>query len=410
MRATSLLRIILRLHHTRVLGIAFNDDGIVIDIAPTWRVPRCGECHRPAHACHDRRERTWRHLDLAGMQTTLRYTQRRVTCAHCGVRVEQVPWADPASGFTKPFENQVGFLAQRCDRTTVTRLMRIAWRTVGRIIERVVARDEAQSPDRLDGLRLIGVDELSYRKHHKYITIVTDQITGRVVWSAEGKNAETLGRFFAQLGPERCAMLEGVTLDLSGAFIKAVKKSAPQAKLIFDRFHIQKLVHEALDEVRRELARTADAEEKKTLKGTRYALHKRDWNLSPLERGKLEDLEAFNKPLYRAYLLKEMLVAALDRRQPNVARDKIIQWLASARDSGLAPFQKAARTIGKHIDGVIEYIRTGLSNGRIEGLNGKARTLTRRAYGFHSAASLISLLFLCCGGIHLDPSHVYPYI
>jgi transposase len=286
--------------------------------------------------------------------------------------------------------------------------MRIGWRTVGRIIDRVVAREEARGPDPLDGLRFIGVDELSYRKHHKYITIVTDQVSGRVIWAAEGKNAETLDGFFAQLGPERCAALEGVTLDLSAAFIKAVREGAPQAKLIFDRFHVQKLVHEALDEVRRELARTADKEEKKALKGTRYALHKRDWNLTPLDRGKLADVEAFNKPLYRGYILKEMLVAALDRRQPNVARAKIIQWLDSARDSGLAPFRKAARTIGKHIDGITEYIRTGLSNGRSEGLNGKARTLTRRAYGFHSSASLISLLFLCCGGIHLNPSHVYP--
>lgn len=410
MRSTTLLRNILALQHTRILAVSFDDDGLVIDVAPSWRVARCCECRRPVHASYDRDERTWRHLDLGGMQARLRYVQKRVSCPACGVRVEQVPWADPASGFTKPFENQVGFLAQKCDRTTVARLMRIGWRTVGRIIGRVVARAEAQGPDPLDGLRFIGVDELSYRKHHKYVTIVTDQVSGRVIWAAEGKNADTLGKFFAQLGHERCAALEGVTLDLSAAFIKAVREAAPQAKLIFDRFHVQKLVHEALDEVRRDLARTADATEKKSIKGTRYALHKRDWNLTPLERGKLEDLEAFNKPLYRAYLLKEMIVAALDGRQPNVARDKITQWLASARDSGLAPFQKAARTIGKHIDGVIEYVRTGLSNGRIEGLNGKARTLTRRAYGFHSAASLISLLFLCCGGIHLDPSHVYPFI
>lgn len=159
--------------------------------APLWRVPSAGPRVSRSARPDAGAPRPGRHADDA---------QVHAEAGDLRSLWGKVPWADPASGFTKPFENQVGFLAQRCDRTTVTRLMRVASRTVGRIIERVVARDEAQNPDRLDGLRLIGADELSHRKHHKYITIVTDQVTGRVVWSAEGKNSETLGRFFCAAG------------------------------------------------------------------------------------------------------------------------------------------------------------------------------------------------------------------
>src|ERR1700728_5218052 len=126
---------------------------------------------------------------------------------------------------------------------------------------------------------------------------------------------------------------------------------------------------------------------------------------SPVEQGKLSDVQRTNRPLYRAYLLKETLATILDGAQVNVARDKLLDWIAWANRSQLPPFRKVAGTIKKHIEGIVPYVATGLSSGRSEGLNGKIRTITRRSFGFHSATSLIALITLCCGGINLLPVH-----
>ena len=327
-------------------------------------------------------------------------------CPHCGVTTEWVPWAEGDTGFTRPFEDMAAYLAQRTDKTTVTRLMRVAWATVGRIIERVVGR--LGPADRLTGLRNIGIDELSYRRHHEYVTIVTDHDTGRVVWASPGKDMATVARFFEELGPERTAELQTVKMDMSGAYKTAVAKAAPHVRIVFDRFHVQRLAHDALDKVRRQQWRAADPDDKTAIKGTRFALQKNPWNLTQDEHEKLTNVQRSNKPLYRAYLLKETLCDILDRRQVHVARAKLGEWMAWATRSRLGPFRRLARTIKEHTEGILAYVATGLSNGRSEGLNGKVRTITRRAYGFHGAYSLIALIFLCCSGIVVTLPHRPP--
>jgi len=403
-RITTVLARILALKQTRIRGVQQEPEGLVLDVTPSTRVPICSGCFKRVRAVHDSYEgRRWRHLDVAGMRLWLRYEIRRVRCGRCGVTVELVPWAEPQSWFTFDFEQHVAYLAQRADKTTISDTMRIAWATVGSIIERVVAR--LRPSDELDGLRLIGVDELSYRRHHEYVTVVVDHERGAVVWAHQGKDADTLRAFFQELGPERCAMLEAVTLDLSAAYIKAVTEASPKARLIFDRFHVQRLAHDALDTVRRQQWRAADTDDKRAIKGTRFALQKNPWNLSDIEYVKLALVQRTNRPLYRAYLLKETLAKILDGGQVNIARDKLLEWIAWATRSRLPPFRRVARTIKQHIEGIVAYVATGLSSGRSEGLNGKIRTITRRSFGFHSASSLIALIKLCCGGLSLAPAH-----
>lgn len=155
--------------------------------------------------------------------------------------------------------------------------------------------------------------------------------------------------------------------------------------------------------------REAAPEDKQAFKRTRWALQKSPWNLRDFERQKLSMLQLANKRIYRAYLLKEALLAVLDRRQVNVARAKLAEWVSWARHSKLEPFIKLARTIKKHREGILAYVQMRLTNAVVEGLNGKARTITRRSFGFHSAGSLIAMLFLCCGGIEAHPSHIFPF-
>lgn len=408
MRATTLLNKVLRFKSTRVVAVSFTEDGLLCDVEPTTSIARCGGCGCKVTKLYDRRApRLWRHLDVGGMKTELRYGLRRVDCRRCGVTSEWVPWASPGSWFTEAFEQTTAFLAQAAAKTVVCAMMRVAWPTVGAIIERVVAR--LGGGDRLDGLTHIGIDELSYRRHHEYITVVVDHVRGCIVWAAPGKNADTVRAFFAELGQERCALLKAVTIDMSQAYITAVREAVPHAQLVFDRFHVQRLVHDALDEVRRaEVREIVDVDERRALKHSRFALQKNPWNLNAVESGKLVEVQRVNRRLYRAYLLKETLAAILDGRQHNVARARLLDWIHWARRSQLAPFKKAAATIRHHIDGIVAYVATGLSNGPTEGLNGKARTITKRSFGFHSATGLIAMLFLCCAGLVLRPAHVTP--
>lgn len=404
MRATTLLRRVLGLKHTRVLGVKWGPLGIEGEVAPTTRVPVCSGCMCRCRRVYDRRRRQWRHLDAGGYEVTISYVLRRVDCPRCGVRAELVPWAEPGSRFTRDFEDQVAYLAQMTDRTTVSRSMRITWVTVGEIAQRVVAR--LQPGDRLDNLEHIGIDELSYRRHHEYITTVLDHAATKVVWAGEGKSAATVERFFDELGPTRTANLKTVTMDMAGAYIEVVSARAPHARIVHDRFHVQRMAQDAVDKVRREQVAMLGgpaSPDGRVLKKSRFALLKSPWNLNTEERAKLAEVQRDNRPLYRAYLLKETLADILDGKQVNVARRKLLDWISWAKRSRLRPFRKLAATVRRHLEGILAFIATGLTNAPLEAMNGKVRTITRRAFGFHSARSLIAFIFLCCTGLALSP-------
>ena len=408
MRVTALFRRLLGFEHTRVLGVEVVDDGIVVAVAPRWGRCRCSGCGRQGKA-YDRRERTWRHLDLGGMKCELRYAPRRVACERCGVKVEAVPWAEADSGFTRPFEDMVALMAQKTDRTTVAGLLRIAWASVGRIIERVTRRVGGDPVARLRGLRRIGVDELSYEKNHKYVTVVTDHDRGCAVWVAEGKDAAALDGFFAALGPAGAAALEVASIDMSGAFKRALRERVPHVQIVFDRFHVQALVHDALDEVRRGMAaEQSEPAAKRALKGTRYTLHRSPWRLDAVARRQLDALEHDNQPLYRAYLMKEALAAVFDTASAETIHDDLMNWLSWVEAEGEPPLVRAAETIAEHFDGVIAYIHVGLTNAITEGFNRKARVVTSRSYGLKRLASFASMLLLCCSGLTLPWPHVLP--
>lgn len=415
MRATSLLRNLVGITDTRVAGYEAGADGeFLVFVRPTWRLPRCSGCGavRRAGAITISERRRWRHLDLAGVKLFLCYDLRRVRCPACGSVVERVPWAsDPTARFTDDFDDEVAWLAQRgLDKSAIEERLEIAWRSVGRAIDRVMRR--RGKADRLADLRHVGVDEVSYRKGHHYLTLVADQIAGTVVWGREGKDAATLAAFFDELGEERRQQIESVSIDMSPAFEKAVRDAVPDADVVFDRFHVQALASKAVDDTRRELwQELRGTDEARVIKGTRWALLKDPLDLTDAERAKLADLQRNNRRLYRAYLLKEELGDILDRRQPNVVEALLRQWIAWGLRSRLPPFVKTAKTIRDHLDGILAYIRSRLSNGLLEGQNNKVRLITRRAYGFHSAEAVLAMVMLCCTGLVLLPVRkLFPFV
>ena len=405
MRVATLFKRLLRLGRERVVSVALVEGGeeaVLVELArPARRRMRCPYCGFQTRATYDRSVRTWRHLDVLRTRCLVRCEVRRIDCPGCGVVSEQVPWARPGSRFTRAFEDGCVWLSRDAPKSVVAQLMRVDWATVGRMIERVV--DEAlERRDPLEGLRLLGVDEVSYRKGHRYLTVVVDHERGVVVWCARGRSADTLRQFFVALGPERSLLLEAVSCDMSGSWPTVIAEHAQNARVCVDPFHVVALSGEALDTLRRQewqRLRRKDPERAVWLKGTRWALRRRPEELRPTEQASLALLEQENLDVYRGYLLHDQLRAVYAVRDPAQADRLLADWTAMAAGCGLAPFVKLAATIDQHREGILAAIRLGLSNGRVEAMNSTVRLLSHRSRGFRSLASLLAMIQLVCGGI-----------
>jgi transposase len=390
---------LLGLERAVIEDVWIGDEGeVVVAARPNWRErDRCGICRRrsPGFDLGEGRRR-WRALDLGTTFAFVEAGAPRVTCRRHGVVVCAVPWARHQSRFTRAFEDQVAWLAVNTSKSAVAQLMRIAWRTVGGICERVCAEASGEV-DLLAGLRRIGIDEISHRKGHRYLTVVVDHDTGRLVWAAAGRDRRTVEAFLDALGEERCKQIELVSADMAAWVAGPISERCPNAELCLDPFHVVQLATNALDEIRREVwnearqaGQTAVA---KDLKGARFALWKNPEHLTARQQAKLADIQTTNHRLYRAYLLKEQL-RQIYRLPAEAAIALLDGWLKWARRCRLEPFVKLARTITDQQAGIVAAIEHGLSNARVEAINTQIRLITRRAFGFHSPDALIALAML----------------
>ena len=415
MRVTTVFKRLLRLDDVNVTDVEWFARLIVVTVVLRRRRLICPHCSFKTSARYDRRDRPsrWRHLDLGVWRVEICCTLRRLRCPTHGVVVEQVPFARPGAHLTRDFDDLLAWLATRMDKTAIARLCRVSWRTVGRACERVVAAE--LDPKRLDGLFRIGVDEISWRKHHKYLTLVVDHDRGCVVWGSEGKDARTLDKFFDELGPQRGEQIEAVSMDLGPAFLKSVQAPghAPQALVCADVFHLVKLVGDALDEVRRglwqQLRLLPDDRYAKAFKGSRWALLKNPDDLTDTQTAQLTKIRRSRSKVWRAYEMKEQFRAIFaGNLEPADAIASLDRWTTRALRSRLEPFTKAARTMRDRRGIIINAIEQGISNGRVEGLNTKVRLIIRRGYGFHSATAALALVMLACGPITLTLPHEQP--
>jgi transposase len=414
-RATTLLNRLLDLPGVGAAGVSFPADRpgeLVVEVMLRRRRLQCPHCGFLTRFRHDTRPvwSTWRHLDFGGFRVEVRAGLRRLRCPEHGVVVEAVPFARHRSGFTRDFEDVAAFLATKTDKTTITRFLRIDWDTVGRICDRVVG--DGLDADRLDGLVHIGVDEISWKKHHNYLTLVTNHTSGKVVWGKAGKDTATLDAFFDELGTDRSSQIEAVSMDMGSAFNKSVRADghAPQATICIDPFHAVKLVGEALDVERRkawnELRSSGNPDAARKFKGARWALLKKPSNLNDDQAATLRKLKRRGGDVWRAYTLKEAFRAIFaGDLTPDAVAELIDRWISRASRSRLPAFVKAAKTIRKFRDGLLAAIRLNINNGRAEGLNNVVRLIFRRARGFHSPEAALALVMLTCGPITLHLPH-----
>jgi transposase len=359
---------------------------------------------------------------MGGCRLHLEAEIRRLDCHSCQrIRTEAVAWARPGARHSRDLQDLVTYMAQRMDKTTITKLLRISWEAVAKTVIDVVA--DHLDDSRLDSLFRIGVDEVSYRKGHRYLTVVADHDRkGAVVWAHEGKNTATLETFYDELGEKRCAQLQAVSMDMGAAFKKATDTMAPNARQCVDPFHVVKLANEAIDKARRSVWNATRQEDSgprrkrgrprsdapppnrrpRWIKHARWALVKDQDDLTSDQLAVLHQLRRERSVLYRCWQLKEGLRDLFRLQHPDQAPQHIDWWLAWACRCRIPAFVKLSATIRANRERILAAIELGLSNSKLEGLNSKIRLINHRGYGHHSAAALIAMIYLCCGGVAVE--------
>ncbi|MGH2870584.1 MAG: transposase [Solirubrobacteraceae bacterium] len=464
MRASTAFNRLLRLPGVWVKQVSFEPDRVLVTVAfrggrHRLHCPKCSYStrHRESAQHHDS---VWRHLDLGVWRLEVHARLWRLRCPEHGALVEGVPFARDGARFTRDFEDLVCWLATKTDQTAACRLTRIDWRTVGRIIKRVGS--EVLDADRLSALFEISVDEVAWRKGHRYLTLVGDHRRGCVVWGTEGKGQAAADQFFEALDPPpseppvpagqsswkpvaaimvpfgpcptvpagqgipgawtgegteldpclfaRASRLSAVSMDMTGGYAKSVRAHAPQASIVVDNYHVVQLATKALDEVRREywneLRAAGHAAAAKQFKTDRWALLKNPDDLSDRQASTLAAIQAGGGKTARAWAMKEMVRAifapGLTVDAVGELLDRLLARLSRCR---LRPFIRLGQTIRRHREGILAARRLKLSNARAEALNNKVKLIVRRAYGFHSAAAALALVHLTCGPVTLTLPH-----
>ena len=401
------------LTRTVVEGVRFDEttEAIVVSVRPDARArSRCGRCGRRS-AGYDRGagRRRWRGLDAGTTRVFVEADAPRVRCRRHGPTVAQVPWARHDVGHTRDFDAMAAWLAVRTSKSATCQLLRVAWRTIGSIVTRVNSDVEA-AVDRLSGLRRIGIDEISYKRGQRYLIVVVDHDTGRLVWAGPGRSEAALNRFFDELGDQRAAELTHVSADMADWIAKTVARRAPNAVRCADPFHVVAWAIEALDVERRRAWNQAKGRkipaspgrrgrttgDSRQIARSRYALWKNPNDLNGRQRQQLDWIAKTDPKLWRAYLLKEGLryVFAAGGEE---GKDALDRWLTWARRSQLESFIYLAKKITRHREAIEANLEHGLSQGLIESTNTKIRLLTRIAFGFHGPQPLIALAMLALG-------------
>ena len=412
MRTTTVFKRLMDLPGITVTDVALQPAAVVVTVKLRSKKLHCPQCRFTTTARYDTRPvaSSWRHLDFGRWRLEVRATLRRIDCPTHGARTEGVPFARASSHFTRDFEDLVGWLATTMDKTALGRLVRIDWDTTGRIIERVMAT--GLDPTRLENLFVIGADEVSWRKGHSYLTLVSNNDTAKFVWGREGKDTATLDCFFSELGTERSAAITAVSMDMGPAFEKSARTPghATNAVICFDPFHVVQAGTQALEKVRRQvwqdLRQLPDHDAARRFKGARWCLLKNPGDLTDDQAVTLRKLRRRGGDLWRAYALKEALRAifAGDLDEDEVAM-MLDRFCSRAQRSGMKPFITLAQTIRKRREGILAAVRLGVNNARHEGLNRRVRLIINRAYGFHSANAALALIMVTLGPI----THVLPH-
>ena len=402
-----------------------------------WHENDCPFCHKscPVYDQHSSKPTTWRGLDWGGVLVEVEYQTHRIICPEHGVYVAEVPWAYPGSRFTKDFDLTVAWFASYLPRSTTSYFMRVDWETVGRCVNRALHDLEPERSRRLNGLVNIGIDETSYKKGHKYITVIVNHDTNTVVWAAEGHGKSVLEKFYKQLTPEQLSSIKVVTGDGAKWITECVNEYTPECARCVDAFHVVEWAMTALDNIRKDIWHDAYSEYKQVkkenprskgrpkkddpelaivkatkakadeIKGSAYALGKAPEHLTEKQQLRVNLIASQNPRLYRAYLLKEQLRLLLKLTDVDEAEAELKRWLWKASHSRIPAFKELYQKIKCHKTHILNTIRYGMSNARIEATNNKIKLIIRKAYGFRDIQNMLDMVYLVCSDIRIPLSN-----
>lgn len=362
----------------------------------------CSECGQAGCKAYDTEERRWRHLNFFQFETVLSARVPRIDCSSCGKRPVEVPWARPGSGFTLLFEALLLTMVPHMPVAAAARLLSEhdtrLWRVIHHYVDQAVARRDDSAVER------VGIDETASRRGHNYISIFVDLDAPRVLFATEGKDASTVARFAEDLQAHGGdpASIQEVCMDMSPAFIKGARESLPNASVTFDKFHITKIIGEAVDKTRRE-----ERAEHEELKGQRYALLRNPETMNDEQLAFVSDLLLRKTQLKTARAFHLKLVFQDFYLQPrSYAEAYLEKWCSWATRSRVAAMVDAARTIKKHWHGVLRWFTSKITNGLLEGINSLIQAAKAKARGYRTSRNLIAMVFLLAGKLELDLSHL----
>ena len=341
----------------------------------------CSSCGQICFWGWDSREARIRDLSVFEFKTYLITDKHRTDCPTCGVKIEKLEFADPYSRCTTRFEELVARLCRITSLKQVAELLDLDWKTV-KAIDKKYLEEQFAIPD-YDGLRLLAVDEIASHKGHNYFTVVMDLERTRVVWVGKTRAQETLDQFFKELGPERSKKIEAVACDMWDPFIASIKDNAPQAKIVFDKFHVIKNYSKVIDKVRNIEFKKAAEEKKEAIKGTKYLLLKNRDKLEKDQKEQLKTLLELNENINIAYMLKDDLKGVWKYKSRGWANKCLDSWISTAIASNIKPLMKFAQTLDNYRYGIINHCYYPIDTGKLEGMNNKIKVIKRIAYGFH---------------------------
>jgi len=350
---------------------------------------------------HDTVEKEWRHLNFFQYQCFLHFPLPRIKCGKCGVHHFKPEWSRPESGFTALFEAFVIMLAKGgMPYSEMSRIVGEGDKRLRRIVDHYV--EKAYKAKDLSAVTSVGIDETSSKKGHNYVTVVTDHSNGDVIFVTEGKDSETIRKFVEEL-PKHDGTSENITeitMDMSAAFIKGAKENFPGTEITFDRFHVMKLLNEAVDAVRR-----SEQKQNPLLKKSRYVWLKNRNNLSKTQLETLQNLENENLETAKAYQLKcTFQDIYANAKTADEAEILLHSWMDLACESGLKPMADFVDTLCEHWYGIIRFWTSRLTSGICEGVNSVIQEIKRVARGYRNMTNFINTIYLRASKIKLPLS------
>jgi transposase len=362
----------------------------------------CPECQALIPG-YDRRLRRWRHLDTCQFITWIEAEVPRVECPRHGVKQLPVPWAEAGSQFTALFERLAIDLLRECSVEGAAAILRISWDEAWGIKQRAVRRGLARRARRV--VAHLGVDEKAFAKHHRYFTLVADLDAGCVLYVDDDRKQESLDRYWQSLAPEQREGIEAIAMDMWEPYIQSTIAHVPEAKekIVFDKFHIAKHLHEAVDKVRRLEARLLRRAGDDRLVGTKYLWLMRPKNMRPDQRATFRALMAGELKVARAWALKEHFRQFWEYTYLGAAQRFFGRWFWRATHSRLKPMAEVAWMIRRHLPNVLTYLRHRITNAGLEAVNAMIQWVKRTARGFRNAQNFKTAIYFHCGGLDLYP-------